>query len=205
MSLWKQKLSLTRQALLMGPLSAHFPDEKMRQDKLLIGVDGGVWSEYLSLYDVTLGDGDSLKTPVQLDHHYSVDKTESDLALALKLLPSDLLSLELWGFWGGRDDHQWVNLGEVFHWKNHSALVTIYRPDKAPLRLYPPGVHTIHSKHTFTLLSLEDAHFSIQGECRWPLSRTPIRKFSSHLLSNQGLGKMMIECDHKFFYFEETL
>lgn len=204
MSLWKHKLSLNRQALLMGPMALQFPDENLRRDKVLIGVDGGVWIEYHSLYDVTLGDGDSLKTSLSLDHHYSTDKNESDLALALKLLPPDLYSLELWGFWGGRDDHQWVNLGEVFHWQNQSAIVTIYRPEKAPIRLFPAGVHKITSTHTFTLLSLEEAHFSIQGQCRWPLSRTKISKLSSHLLSNKGQGEMTIECDHKFFCFEEA-
>ena len=205
MSLWKQKLSLTRQVLLVGPMALQFPDANLRRDKILIGVDGGVWSEHLSLYDVTLGDGDSLKSPVKLDHPFSSDKNESDLSLALKLLPPDLISVELWGFWGGRDDHQWVNLGEVFHWMNHTAIVTIHRPDKAPLRLFPAGTHEITSTHTFTLLSLEDAHFSIQGKCRWPLPRTKVQKLSSHLLSNQGQGEMTIECDHKFFCFEETL
>jgi thiamine pyrophosphokinase len=185
-------------------MSSQFPDEELRHNKLVMGVDGGVWSEYLSLYDITLGDGDSLKTPLSLDHHYSVDKNESDLALALKLLPPDLSSIELWGFWGGRDDHQLLNLGEIFHWHNRQAIVTIYRPENSPVRLYPAGVHKIISRQTFSLLSFEEAHFSIQGECRWPLSRTKVQKLSSHLLSNEGQGEMTIECDQKFFCFEEA-
>lgn len=201
---WEMKLQRLKRALLIGPLSSELPPQEIRQDKLIIGVDGGVRADEIALYDLTLGDGDSAPHGTPLMHQYSVDKAQSDLSLALQLLPSTLESLELWGFWGGRDDHQLINLGEIFHWHKGQTEVRIYRPQNNPIIMMGAGDHKIQHHGVFSLLSFDTMTLSIAGACRYPLPATQVAPFSSHLLSNFGDGEIIVTSDRPFYFFAES-
>lgn len=198
-----EKLQRARTVILMGPLTKTFPSDELLRESVLIGVDGGVWATHLERYDLTVGDGDSVAPGVTLMERYPTAKDASDLALALELLPPQAQTLHLWGFWGGRDDHHLMNLGEVFFLSKIPERTLIHRPNSSPVQLWPPGKHTLRLSGTFSLLSLVPALFSISGACDYPIANQRVRPLSSQLLSNRGQGEVTIECDQRFFCLEE--
>lgn len=198
-----EKLQRARTVILMGPLAHAFPPAELLQQSVLIGVDGGVWATHLEHYDLTVGDGDSVAPGVTLMERYPVEKDASDLALALGSVPPEAQTLHLWGFWGGRDDHHLMNLGEVFFLAQAPARTLIHRPAGSPVRLFHPGTHTLKVSGTFSLFSLVPALFSISGACDYPIKDLKVRPLSSQLLSNHAQGEVTIECDQRFFCLEE--
>lgn len=198
------QLQRARTVVLMGPRADLFPPAALLEDSFLIGVDGGTWDSHAQAYHLTLGDGDSAAPGVELQTRHPVDKDQSDLALALALLPPTLECLHLWGFWGGRDDHHLMNLGELFLAPHLPAQTLIHRPGLAPVRLLPPGTHELSLAGTFSLFSLSPALFTLAGACRYPVRERRVAPLSSQLLSNRGDGVVQITCDQRFFCLEET-
>lgn len=197
------KLQRVSTVTLMGPRAQSFPPAELLRESFLIGVDGGVWASHQDRYDLTVGDGDSVAPGITLMERYPVAKDLSDLALALELIPPHIDTLHLWGFWGGRDDHHLINLGEVFFLNHAPAVTLIHRFEGSPVRLLNPGSHTLKLSGTFSLISLVPALFSLSGACRFPIENLLVRPFSSQLLSNHAEGEVTIHCDQRFFCLEE--
>ena len=66
---------------------------------------------------------------------------------------------------------------------------------------FGPGQYQLEVWGPFSLFTLTDATFTIQGQCRYPLSPTLIPVLSSRLLSNEGLGLVTILVDQPFFCY----
>lgn len=194
----KKCLSL-KVATLVGPLSLHLSFNP--QQRAILAVDGGAEK---SAYDLSIGDGDS--STQSLDLMASVDKNQSDLALALEIIPQGV-SVELYGFWGERLDHQLTVLGEIFQWhQKHQQKITLYGAGTERLEVYQSGRHIFNHTGLFSVLSLLRGEFSLSGELRYPLKSQEIAPLSSHLLSNQAQGEFVVESSVAFFvYFGDSL
>ncbi len=196
----RQKVIAQREAVLLGPLASTFPEEWSHLP--IIGVDGGASLAEPSRFDFTLGDGDSLKSKIELDQSFSPQKSQSDLALALSILPPGPWRLLLLGFGGGRLDHQMMNLGELSQWLARSGgSLTLDLSPGEHLRGFAPGEYQLEIRGLFSLFSPHQCRFSIAGECHYPLEPSMITPLSSQLLSNFGEGIVTISSTGPFFCY----
>jgi thiamine pyrophosphokinase len=194
------KVQQHKGVVLVGPMAKAFPVYHPLLP--VLGVDGGSGKAAAEKYDFTLGDGDSLASGLQLDLVFPVDKDASDLALALQHLPAGPLTIHLYGFWGGRFDHQVINLGEL-----HARLlkdggeVCFHTDSEYQVLGRPAGRHTLTLQGLFSLFSPLPTLFSIEGACRFSLPPTRVESLSSRLLSNEGLGEVTLTADQPFFCY----
>ena len=141
----------------------------------------------------SVGDGDSLRGG-GLDKTLPIDKDHSDLAFVLGSLPSSVNRLSLYGFMGGRLDHELANLGEVFSFlKRLSAGRCDFYTSSAELGMVAWSGLTlslpIHG--LFSVFTFEAGPIQIRGSCRYPLDPPrDLMPLSSHGLSNEGHGQV---------------
>ncbi|MCO4794832.1 MAG: hypothetical protein KC493_14025 [Bacteriovoracaceae bacterium] len=138
---------------------------------------------------LSIGDGDSLKNEAKLDVLYSPEKDKSDLELALETVPENI-DLDAHGFYGGRIDHQLVNIGTF---SRHSSLKksNIFLDNK--IIFLPKGVYKLSHNGPFSLLSIEACELSIKGKVKYPLSEMQKTSALSGLtLSNEAHGEFTI-------------
>lgn len=196
----RQKVTLHREAVLLGPLAANFPEEWSHLP--VIGVDGGANLADPSRFDFTLGDGDSLSQKLELDQLFSPQKSQSDLALALSILPPGPWKLQLLGFGGGRLDHQLMNLGELSLWLAHSGgSLSMPLTSEEYILGFASGEISLEIRGLFSLFSARPSHFTIAGDCRYPLEASLVQPLSSQLLSNIGEGRVTISSSEPFFCY----
>lgn len=170
----------------------------------IMAIDGG--ARHTTKMDLWLGDGDStsgpLKTPYQFQ--FPQDKDRSDLALGLSLLKDKLpYKLHLWGFLGGRRDHELFNLGEVSNFlAEHPGSEVLFYDDQGsvPYQLLAKGSWSINHHGIFSVGTFLKTFFSIQGDCRYPLAGlTELHPVSSLGLSNEAQGTLTIVCEGPIF------
>lgn len=193
------------QVLLIGPMAESTPSSLLVQNSAVIGVDGGSTIAPKSDYDYFIGDGDSLQNPTALefDEIYSKNKDESDLKLALRIIPTEVKTVHLWGFWGGRMDHHLFNLGELSSYlESHKAKLIWHSNDFDRMEGLPPGKHQFSVHGRFSVLSVYKSIFSIEGDCRYPIKHpTEVQPLSSLTLSNIGNGNVYISSNNPFFIY----
>jgi thiamine pyrophosphokinase len=200
---FKAILSKAEEVTLVGPMLTK-PPEKLNHP--FIYVDRGThFRESLrkmavkGYYDISVGDGDSSILP--LDINLPKDKDFSDLKFALDLLPTNLKRVNLYGFLGGRRDHEILNFGEInnFLLKSPSDALfsfedTVFAKNKGILKI---GINGI-----FSLILFQKTEIKIEGNCQYKLSNfKEILPLSSHGLSNFGNGEVIIEARAPFFLF----
>ena len=194
------KVQQHKSVVLVGPMAKSFPTDWPLLP--VLGVDGGSNKATADKYDFTLGDGDSLGPALSLDLVFPVDKDASDLALALQHLPAGPLTIHLYGFWGGRFDHQVINLGELHaRLMKEGGEVCFHTDSEYQVLGRPAGRHTLTLQGLFSLFSPLPTLFSIEGECRFPLTPTRVDSLSSRLLSNEGHGEVTLTADQPFFCY----
>jgi len=194
------KVQQHKSVVLVGPMAKSFPTDWPQLP--VLGVDGGCNKAALEHYDFTLGDGDSLSPTLTLDLLFPTAKDASDLALALQHLPAGPLTIHLYGFWGGRFDHQVINLGELHsRLKREGGEVYFHTDTGYQVLGLPAGTHQRSLVGLFSLFSPLPTEFSIEGACRFPLPLTKVDSLSSRLLSNEGMGEVTIRASEAFFCY----
>ncbi|MBY0517098.1 MAG: hypothetical protein K2P81_09330 [Bacteriovoracaceae bacterium] len=197
-----RRVNLSGEVLVIGPMAKTFPHHLISKDIAVLGVDGGSSKASADHYHYMIGDGDSALEPHLLDEIFPKEKDDSDLALALSILPTGPFRLHMWGFWGGRFDHHMTNLGETLNWiKAQSGRVQFYLDGEYEVIGLPAGTHTISIKGLFSLFSPLEIKLSIEGECKYPLTSRTISPLSSRLLSNEGHGPVKIASNEPFFCY----
>jgi thiamine pyrophosphokinase len=197
-----EKLSKSFEVTFIGPLYTKGPESF---DHPYVFVDRGViFKEEFTkrakenYWDFSVGDGDS--SPINLDLTLNPNKDFSDLSFALSLLPKDLKKLNLWGFLGGRRDHEMINLGEV-----HQALLNSFPEAVVSFEdkiIAKNGAIEVNIQGTFSLIVLENTKVKIQGNLDYPLPDfTSLKPLSSHGLSNVGRGLIKIDSKGPYFIF----
>lgn len=173
-----------------------------------IAIDGG--EPYAHAPFLWIGDGDSLKKKPQATQTIELNprKDLSDLAHAYSLLKHhSLQKLHLWGFLGGRRDHELFNLGEgsLFLQDRQTTEIHYYKEDLTPvMSFYSQGAWNFDFKGGFSLGVMSPAHVALLGEISFPIPQARrLEPLSSLGLSNMAEGKFLIEADAPFFIIRE--
>jgi thiamine pyrophosphokinase len=187
---------------LVGPLGPQVPDTLLSHP--VLAVDGG--ANFSPRIDIWVGDNDSYQGNIKSDYIFKFpsEKSSSDLALALSLL-KDLhrSTLHLWGFNGGRIDHELFNIGEslAFLTNRPGSSMTFYSSQGQPhLKLFASGNWKLQHRGTFSLGCLTPATVSLTGQCRYHLAKEVLLgPLSSQGLSNEAQGMIEFSNDAPIF------
>ncbi len=183
---------------LVGPLlgAAHRPAGPT------IYVDGGANfrpAGPLPFPAISLGDGDS---GGPLDETLPAEKDYSDLAFVLRELPRHVDRLNLFGFLGGRRDHELANLGEVHQFLRRRSQARADFLDGALAVIGFSGVLELDFRGVFSLMVFETTAVTLQGLCKYKLDGSvPLEPASSHGLSNEGAGPITVQSLKPAFIF----
>lgn len=159
----------------------------------IMAVDGGL--SFAPNADFWVGDGDSSPPSLALPEHFlklSPDKDISDFKVSLDLL-GEAKIIHLWGFLGGRRDHELAIIGECHDFlKSHPQChLKFYEKGVLAGVFFPEGSGKLDHKGGFSLFTLECSQISLTGDIRYslpdPVTLTP---FSSHGISNISQGSI---------------
>lgn len=179
---------------LVGPLAG----TTLQASDPVIFVDGGSIRREADL-GITVGDGDSSNTTMDI----SLDpvKDFSDLSFALSLVPDRFDTLSLIGFLGGRRDHELFNLGEVHHFLTDRTQPARAEFDNAVIA-FSAGDWTFDGTGVFSLSVFTETTVRLGGACTYPIQGgTRVKPVSSFGLSNKGHGLVELNCDQPVFIF----
>jgi len=181
---------------IIGPLYQSGP-----MDEPILFIDGG--TEYrIDHAGLSVGDGDS--STLRMDIPLSTDKAYSDLSYALDSIPGHFTDVRLYGFLGGRRDHEYFNLGAAHRFlENRNQPSTIRFEER--IMGYTPGTWLFHVEGLFSILSLKETWLILQGKCRYPCrNRTRFRTLDSLGLSNVGHGEVRLQNEDPVFIIHEN-
>lgn len=203
---FKQELTKTNKITIIGPMALSLP---YIIDSPIIYVDGGLNHRpsddhpYLSV-----GDDDSNQTNDGLDIILDENKDYSDLTFALTLVPDNITEINLFGFLGGRLDHQMITLGSIHHFLKERKLQTTCNFERKVLASSGGDFSFTHNG-TFSILSLEKQELKISGSCDFPLNtQKKVKTLSCLTLSNKASGEVHINSELPVFIYlldSETL
>ncbi len=188
-----------KQVVLVGPLF----NKQHQAVRPTVYVDGGVRFRDHSPPDgvptISVGDGDSAGVP--LDHTLSTEKSFSDLAFVLGSLPAHVQHVELFGFLGGRKDHELLNYGEAHQFLSTATSLRSVRFDDV-IVAFAGGPLTLELNGEFSVVVFEQSVITMTGACKYPFSNPTILKPASSLgLSNVGFGLVTFDCLKPCFVF----
>ncbi|ATH08216.1 hypothetical protein BIY24_09715 [Halobacteriovorax marinus] len=195
-----QSFTNAQEINLIGPLDIQENIESSDLPTLI--VDGGMNHGLNFPNSISIGDGDSSK--LSLDIELSTEKDQSDLACALELILNQVESckkVNLYGFLGQRKDHELIVIGEAYEFVRKSSALLIF--DKS-LKIIPPKPYTFEINGLFSIMSLQECLFSIQGSAKyqvWPAKKLGV--LSSLGLSNEGSGEVTITSDTPLILYSE--
>ncbi len=191
-------LSQKKEWTLVGPLGPQVPEKLLAHP--LMAIDGG--AEFCPRIDIWVGDNDSNQQNIDCEHkfEFSPKKDVSDFALALKLLQHhSSLTLHLWGFLGGRRDHEMMNFGEICHFLNSGPLSkAIFYDAKGDnvIQCLGQGQWTFSHSGLFSVACLQPINLTLTGHCHYQLpDRTQLSPLSSFGLSNVAQGEISLTND----------
>jgi thiamine pyrophosphokinase len=164
----------------------------------VLAVDGG--ADFCQKMDVWVGDRDSVNKSLDCPHIYEFPpkKSHSDLALALKLIAHhSQVTIHLWGFLGGRKDHELLNFGEILSFlsnKQQSEALFYHSDGSIGMKCLSQGNWDLDYQGIFSLVSPKDVRISLTGLCQYNISESTILPaFSSLGLSNVGEGQFHLQ------------
>jgi thiamine pyrophosphokinase len=193
------------EVVLVGPVGPVLSDRFLNHR--IIAVDGG--ARFVERFDLWVGDADSIEgdRPEGPRIDLLPEKDRSDLVHALESIQDPVRVLHLWGFLGGRRDHEWFNLGEVARWiANARGVQARFYDEQGEWKVAVLTEGEIDHEGVFSLGSIEPNRVRITGECEYPLSEwTELHPVSSHGLSNRAFGRVRVEADGPvILFFEES-
>jgi len=194
--------------VIIGPMGPELTENL--KSKAHLAVDGGAHFTHDPL--VWVGDADSFNKDVKAKVIFKVstEKDDSDLALALSLFKDPKhYHFHLWGFLGGRGDHELFNLGEVFHFldEHPESQVHFYNYlGRISYMVLGAGEWKFEHHGLFSLGTLKKTSVKMTGSCLYPLdSFHSLRPLTSQGLSNVANGEVNIETEGPvFIYFPEA-
>lgn len=194
--------------VFVGPMGPHTPDHL--RNFPTICVDGGAhFSENMHIW---IGDNDSLMIDkIESPHIFKlpIEKDQSDLGHAFNLFQeSRYYKFHLWGFLGGRRDHELFNLGESFNFlERHQESQMMFYGENGQLlyHILGAGQWKFAHKGIFSLGTLKKTSVKLTGEVKYSIPRHEVLyPLSSLGLSNVGEGEILLETRGPvFIYFPE--
>lgn len=199
-----KELSEKSEWVLVGPLGPILPDSLALHP--VLAVDGGAL--HCKSSDVWVGDGDSGGSAERstLSLKLAPEKDTSDFAAALEILRStQAATVHLWGFSGGRKDHEMFVWGEALAWlEDHpESRILFYGPDGKPeAHFLGQGHWRFHHQGVFSLGTLKKCRVKLWGNVAYPIKvltwLLPLRSLG---LSNEASGQIEIENDAPVFLY----
>ena len=195
----REKWKNAQELVLVGPILKHGKINYLNLPQ--IAVDGGV---HFSNNPITwMGDGDSTQGDISRKSLIlKTNQNESDLRFALnKIANITWKTLHLFGFYGGRKDHELANWGEVYHelkLSSHREKVIFYDECENP-KIYILNTSLLSSSHciqvngVFSVFSFERTTLSLKGNCRFNVDQFAMNSFTSQGLSNFGDGVVQVQ------------
>ncbi len=206
MNNWKSLDPGTSDLILVGPMlksvlkpenaGKHIPLETPQ-----IAIDRGIEFSFQPIF--WCGDGDSSEIPTQMNHLIKTDQNETDLRFCLNGIKEfEWKHLHLFGFLGGRRDHELANFGEIMtilDSRASASRATFYDEKLEPsVRFFQKGIHQVFLEGTFSMMVFESAFVSISGACHYSAQNLSLQPFSGRGLSNVGSGNVTIESNQSF-------
>jgi thiamine pyrophosphokinase len=198
------RLQNNKEWVFVGPMGPFLPQSLALHP--VVAVDGG--AHFVRTADVWIGDGDSCEKILKNEHsiHLPEEKDHSDFAGALGLLCSPhSYKLHLWGFLGGRRDHELFNLGEALNFlQDHmgSEILFYDSSERVIFHLISEGTWRFHHKGTFSLGVMRKTRVRLTGDVKYRLDLpTTLRPLSSLGLSNEGQGEIILETMGPLFLY----
>lgn len=190
--------------LIVGPLGPHVPEKFSLLPH--IAVDGG--AHFTDSIKVWIGDSDSYDKALSSASIFnlSADKDSSDFACALKLFSRQIkYEFHLWGFSGGRKDHELFVWGEVllFLDQHPESKFTMYDPDgRVECHFLGSGHWRFKHQGLFSLGSMRKIRVKLSGSVKYPIARESwLPSLSSWGLSNVGSGEIILENEGAAFIY----
>jgi thiamine pyrophosphokinase len=180
--------------ILLGPLCKVRPN--LSKNDHLIAIDGGIkFVEADSHLLFSIGDEDSGK---KMDIKLPQNKDYSDLKAALDKVSDQYNTIEAWGLFGERLDHELINIAEfhTFLSKKINKTVQIFNAEGLEkVRLISKGTFEIIHQGLFSLFLFEKADIELKGSVEYPIEKKDsLKPLSSHGLSNLSFGSFQIDC-----------
>ena len=166
-----------------------------------IAVDGGI---HFSKNPITwLGDGDSTRNDFSKESLIlKVNQNESDLRFALtEIAKIQWKVLHLFGFYGGRKDHELANWGEIYQelkLSSHREKVVFYDEYENPKVCILNSIttnlcHRLQVNGVFSVFSFEPTELNLRGDCQFKVNQFVLNPFTSQGLSNFGNGAIEVQ------------
>lgn len=192
-----QNWNQLRHLALIGPMDFNL-NSPLTSETGLIFVDGG--TRHLDRFAAhplkySLGDGDSAPSGLKFDQLFDPIKDETDLELALQSLPEHSFSLSLWGFLGGRRDHEMAAYGAV-------AQFLLDRPEQNEVhfdginKILAPGSHQLEFSGGFSLIAFYLTTLHLDGNIDYKCDDViELKPFSGRGISNKAYGRFELSCN----------
>lgn len=196
-------LNSTTKATLLGPRLGPQASNVIKTEKLIL-VDGARSAfKEKPASSLLIGDGDSCakETRAEFDFLCDPEKSQSDLSLVLENLPATVKELTLLGFRGGRLDHELFNLGELSFWLAKGEGRSLTHEDD--LQGFSAGEWSFDFTGLFSLITLADTVFTLEGAIRYPMKNQTVAPLQSLTLSNQAYGGFKLLATGPFFLFRD--
>ena len=162
-------------------------------------VDGGVRHRTLE-HGFVVGDGDSADH--EMDELLNPHKDVSDFGYVLDQITENFETIFLYGFLGGRRDHEWFNFGEAHRYLCRRKSPCRFEFEKRVFAL-SKGRWKMNISGLFSLGALSATHIKMTGNCEYPVvTETLFQPLSSLGLSNVGNGEIFLDCDNPVFILQ---
>lgn len=191
---------------IIGPLSPELG--AIDPEVFTIFVDGGLDHASAAFKNaVSIGDGDSTGKP--MDIVLSRDKDRGDLHFAImESLKRGANKAKLYGFIGGRLDHQILLLGDLLALSQEEHLCfEIYEKERLRMEILPSGEHEFDYKGAFSVFTHTEQKILYQGDCKYPIKKEYpqlLKPFSTKGISNYSSSKFALKSEGSLcvFFFE---
>jgi thiamine pyrophosphokinase len=202
---WDKLDKGTEQLILVGPLRNSALTPALEKIGLAgvpqIAIDGGSRAAMNPV--LWAGDGDSGPAPRSTPAFIKPTQDITDFRFCLDGIRNwRWKELHLFGFLGGRRDHELACFGEIHtEMKARPAFTkaVFYGSDDLPqVTFFQSGEHTVKLEGTFSVLMLEPAVVTISGDCRYPTKATVLGPLSGQGISNEASGTIKISATGPF-------
>lgn len=189
---------------VIGPMP--FDETELDGDCPTICVDGG--ARHAKNLDTEriyiIGDADSFPDSEQFHHLLKQDKDISDLGFILQNLAPEIQKLALFGFTGGRLDHQLFVLGELDQFSMRTGALLVMDSQF----IFPKKVNDNFSfegsyQGIFSVGTYRATPITLRGNIKYALEAQLMQPHSSQGLSNLASGSFQVFAPDNFWlYFD---
>ena len=199
---WSKLDKGSERLILVGPLQqSPLLDPPGLKDVPQIAIDGGARSAVNPV--LWAGDGDSGNAPEGIPAFTKYSQDITDFRFCLSGIRSwRWNALHLFGFLGGRRDHELACFGEIqaeMKARIPFSRAVFYGSDNLPqVQFFRAGKHSVELRGAFSLLVLETAVVTLSGDCRYKTTATALGSLTGQGISNEASGVVEISATGPF-------